>query len=454
MRAGIVTVLYLIGSGIFRRSDPLNSLGAAVLIISLFNPDSSIDIGLWLSVTASLGIILLKNKINSWINKKLNIKNNQYKFLNYIISIFSVSLAVSIFNFILIGWFYKKTSLLFAISNVLIIPLVTLLLNCLLILDILWFLNVPQFLLMPMALTCGITTNLITSTAHLLSKLPFTFYSNIKDYKFISLCSSFSLVLIGITLIFKNWKKLLRISSILSALIFLSGILSYTVFIDGFTRVTIVNSLDGIGIIISKNLHKAVIIYANEGFCESRLNTYLSTSPFYFLDYLNINSSAAISASDINEFTEKYHPKITVLPENLSELKIDSSFTNPIYFKGKLSSELYENVLIENFEIENNNFIKLKVNNVNFFICCSGGDISKLPDEKYKPCDILVASKLPLNYKYIDENNTVLSMSKENSEIVINKLNVNDKKVFSTSQLGNVYVDIDKSSNYIIRRSQ
>ncbi len=452
MRAGIVTILYVIGSSIFKKSDPLNSLGFAVLIISLFSPGSSLDIGLWLSAMASLGIILLEHKISKWIKVKLNLNNSQNKFLNYIISIFSVSLAVSIFSFSLTGWFYKKFSIIFIISNILVIPLATVLLNSLLILNILWILKAPSIVLMPIAFVCGTTTNLITDLADWMAKIPFTFFS--LDYKFISLCISFSLILIAITLIFKNWKRLLRISFTLSAIIFMCGILSYTAFIHNITRITIVNCLDGIGIIISKNLHKAVIIYTTEGFYESRINTYLSTSPFYFLDYLNVNSAETVSSFDLNRFIKKYNPKITALPDSLSYLADNNSPTHLIYFNNNISSKLWENVSIDNFRIENSNFINIKINDLHFIVCCNGGDISKIPEEKYENCNLLIASRLPINYKYLNTNCIVLSMDQENSEIILNKLANDYEKVFSTSHMGNVYIDIDNLGNYKIRRSQ
>lgn len=452
MRAGIVTILYLTGIAILKKSDPLNSLGIAVWLISLFNPNSALDIGLWLSVLASLGIILLEYKISTWIKIKLNIKNTQDRFLNYIVSIFSVSLAVSIFSFSLVAWFYKKFSILFIISNILIIPLATVLLSSVLVLNILWILKSSYLILMPTSLVCGLTTNLITDLSAWLAKIPFTFFS--LDYKFISLCSAFSLVLIGITLLFNNWKRLLKISFTLSTIIFMGGILSYTTFTHNLIRVTIVDCLDGIGIIISKNLRKAVIIYANEGFCESRLNKYLLTSPFNFLDYLNVNSSEAINSFDLNRFIKKYYPALTSLQYSFSNLTPNYSHTNLIYFKNNISTQLWKNVSVDNFEIGNSNFIKININNLSFIVCCNGGDISKLSEEKYKTCDILVAGKLPLNYKYLNTNCVILSMNQEDAEIVINKLDSEYEKVFSTAHMGNLYIDIDNLGNYKIRGSK
>jgi len=125
------------------------------------------------------------NKINSAIyfltnkaKKKLKIKNpNENKALSYFISIISVSVAVSISTFPLSAWYFRKTSLIYLISNLLLIPLATILLNSVLILQIFMLLRFPQLFVMPVALICGITTNIVIDIANLLAKVPFAMIS-------------------------------------------------------------------------------------------------------------------------------------------------------------------------------------------------------------------------------------------------------------------------------------
>ena len=58
-RAGIMTLLTLAAS-LFRRStEPVNSLGAALLLICLLEPGAAYDVGLQLSASSTLGILLL-----------------------------------------------------------------------------------------------------------------------------------------------------------------------------------------------------------------------------------------------------------------------------------------------------------------------------------------------------------------------------------------------------------
>lgn len=56
MRAGIMLIIYYGGELLFRKTNPLNSIGAALLIILVFQPYACRDVGLWLSVLGTIGV--------------------------------------------------------------------------------------------------------------------------------------------------------------------------------------------------------------------------------------------------------------------------------------------------------------------------------------------------------------------------------------------------------------
>ena len=73
VRSGIMTLVYLASNVLSRKSDSINSLGFALLVMALINPLSLCGIGLQLSALATLGIILYSNyyapKIDAFFNK-------------------------------------------------------------------------------------------------------------------------------------------------------------------------------------------------------------------------------------------------------------------------------------------------------------------------------------------------------------------------------------------------
>ena len=63
IRAMIAVIIYQIGRVLLRKSDPLNSLGFAALAITITNPCAVGDLGLLMSFSATMGIILWSEKI-------------------------------------------------------------------------------------------------------------------------------------------------------------------------------------------------------------------------------------------------------------------------------------------------------------------------------------------------------------------------------------------------------
>lgn len=63
MRAGIMLIIYYGGELLFRKTNPLNSIGAALLIILVFQPYACRDVGLWLSVLGTIGVGVISPRL-------------------------------------------------------------------------------------------------------------------------------------------------------------------------------------------------------------------------------------------------------------------------------------------------------------------------------------------------------------------------------------------------------
>lgn len=64
VRAGIMMLVVLFGGILRRQSDPLNSLGLSALLLTVPNPYAAAGIGLLMSFSATLGIILLAGRLD------------------------------------------------------------------------------------------------------------------------------------------------------------------------------------------------------------------------------------------------------------------------------------------------------------------------------------------------------------------------------------------------------
>ena len=65
VRSGVMSILYLLGIGIRKQADPINSLGFAMLVLTVPNPFAAGDTGLLLSFSATLGILLFSGRIQA-----------------------------------------------------------------------------------------------------------------------------------------------------------------------------------------------------------------------------------------------------------------------------------------------------------------------------------------------------------------------------------------------------
>lgn len=441
-KAGIIALISNIGIAFLKSADPLNSIGIAIIIICVFNVNSGTDISLWLSILSSLGIILLENKIKIFILKKLKIKS---KILKYFVSIISVSMAATLFTFPICAWVFKKCSILFIISNILVIPLS----NVLLILSFIFqFFYIIRFKYVYtfVAYFCNIFTKLIINISFGLSKIPFSSIS--LNYGFVKLCISFSLILISVSILFKNSKTLIKISLVLSFVMQVFGIASYIIFTSGLTTFATINCGDSLALVISKNFRKTLILFSKEKINISKIEEYLFRTYNYTFDYLILIANDSFkNKSLLQNLREKYPPQKYIIPKKIESL--EESPKNIIYDKN-FSLNLCKDIKLEVDKINNANFAIIKAENIKIILYSGMSDMNNIPT-KYKNADFFIATDLPNNYNQIKVDNFIISSNKRNSEILINKLISLKSKIYSTFQNGNIYIDI-KNNKYLLRR--
>lgn len=73
IRAGMMWTLLLIAEAVFRRYDSVNALGAAVLVMVLFQPLVSVSLSMWYSCQATLAILVLTRPAAHFFSEKLRL---------------------------------------------------------------------------------------------------------------------------------------------------------------------------------------------------------------------------------------------------------------------------------------------------------------------------------------------------------------------------------------------
>lgn len=120
-----VTMLSVIiaGKAFNRNAHILNSLSASALILLLFDPLLIFDIGFQLSYLAVGGIVLLQPKLESLWEPDTN--SFKGKILKHCWTLISVTLVAQVFTFPLGLYYFQQFPLYFILSNLVIIPLST-----------------------------------------------------------------------------------------------------------------------------------------------------------------------------------------------------------------------------------------------------------------------------------------------------------------------------------------
>jgi len=125
VRATIMASIFLAGTLIERRTEPLNAIGVAALGILFFRPHDLFDIGFQLSFTAVLSIVYFYKRLQSLPSmSKLNqaVASNTIGKTGW--SIFLVSLSAQIGTLPLTVYYFNRIPVLSLAANIVVIPLV------------------------------------------------------------------------------------------------------------------------------------------------------------------------------------------------------------------------------------------------------------------------------------------------------------------------------------------
>ena len=97
LRAGLMQLLFLSAQLFGREADSRNSLGAALLIILLFDPAAVYDTGLWMSVSATIGLLLLYPALRNYLRARLcRGKTVLARIGQYVLDILAVSICAGV----------------------------------------------------------------------------------------------------------------------------------------------------------------------------------------------------------------------------------------------------------------------------------------------------------------------------------------------------------------------
>ncbi|NDV81178.1 ComEC/Rec2 family competence protein [Bacteroides sp. 51] len=184
-----VIMFSLLGISMFFPDRPvsLNTLCIAGFAMLIYNPSWLFDVGFQLSFMAVAAILL----IQPWIYKRFIFKN---RFLNWLWGIVTVSIAAQIGVAPLVLLYFSRFSVHFLLTNILVIPLVTLIIYMAIGMLLLSFIPVVGQMI---AWALNLLLELLNGVVSGIEKLPFASVDHVWVYRFEVILFYLALLLLG-----------------------------------------------------------------------------------------------------------------------------------------------------------------------------------------------------------------------------------------------------------------
>lgn len=458
-RAGIMTVLYLLGNLFPRTADSINSLGASCLIMCIINPYSVCDTGLLLSVLATLGLIVITPKIRNRLNRGLvSIKNKRLKAVRRQFSaLLSESLGATLFTLPVTVTFFESFSLVNPITNIFTVMPSTIFMAAGAVSLVFSKVSVLKPLFYSFYFVTNILGDCIRGVVGFLAELPFS--SILMPYAFVSLCIAASLTLLGIAVILSKKKNLYRLWAFLSVLIFGGSCISYQLFNINVVKTCVIDVNGNCAVAVIKNKHGILLECGGDKLSYIDIENALNQNGIEKLDFILMSNLDRRRAYSCDEIIKEFSPNYVFAPEKGERLdNLISACNNSdikMYNAENAKCGLWKNERAEVFsENEGNHWIYFKSGDYSVLVCPEKGDCGLLPEELRSPSVLVINGEIPDKITNINSGMAVVSDTAENSAEIKNKLiSMGFLNIFTTGESGNIIIE-NRSDNYLTVRSE
>ena len=407
IRSGVMLIITYCGVAFSRKSDSLNSLGIAGIVLTVFNPFAVGDIGMILSFTATMGIIMWSDKISSYITERLKIERKSVKAL---INLISTSISASLWIIPLSTFAFGKISPLVVLVSFFTETLISVVLVCAMISAVLYLCPIISFAAYPFALVAGLASKLFLFIISIFAQIPFCSVRADKSYFYVWIITTIVFVIIGYIIKAKGFyiKSVILLS--LSTLIIGWSIYS---FVDSnVANLKVYNSGDGITATVD-NGDDIIVLSSGGNFTKYRAISNDMQRNHTSLDYLIIpNKNKRYSAYINNILTEFDSEQILVYDINSKQQKrlYEYDGCSRISFGDNLSFKINvnENITNEICNVDGVTCQYVKVYDKTVLLLIAGTDVCRIP-EKYRNADFLIIDKLPENYELLSCDTLIYS---------------------------------------------
>ena len=281
IRAGVMTMITYGAPILRRKSDGVNSLGAAGLALTALNPFSAGDIGVIMSFVSTLGILLWARHIDNWLIDFFRIRRIKQRWLRRapmaVTNLISVSVSASLWMIPVCTFFFQRIPPLVIPVSILTEPIVCLVLILMLIITALYFIPVLTLLTKPLAWALTLLCRMFLSIIAFFAALPYSSV-NIRHLYFY-LWLAFTVALVVTAYLIRAKKRVIGAFILLSASVLGMGWSVHTLISANTAELWISQTNRGVTVALSKgNSLSLLACGGNGGYNSDVLDTLYSYS--------------------------------------------------------------------------------------------------------------------------------------------------------------------------------
>jgi competence protein ComEC len=405
-RAGIMALIYLLSISLMKKSDSLNSLGISVFIMIVPNPFTVINLSFLLSVFATLGIITLGEKFMAFFSIDTE-KRFLKKIADGISAILAQSFSANIAIFPIAVLALGCISVVFPITNVLMIPFSTLLL----ILGFLFLIVAPfkiPILTPILKFLIGLICKYDIFIAKVFGNEKFLMNLNNNLFKIFLACA---LILTGVYLLAKNKKKMIPLLAGLLSFLFIFTFVTDFITERKTTTLSVLDVDNGIATVVKTGGKSAVIGCGGNGLSYLCLKNKLEDLGIKEVDYFILPRNDYTFSSETENFLKTYKVRNMMLSHvgNKTDYSKISNLATEI-FADEIT--LSEDVKITLCDKDKGSAVKLKICDMDVLITSNYIDFNEFDDD-FRSADFIIASDYKNKKSDVACDTIILTSSKE-----------------------------------------
>ncbi len=478
MRAGIMTIIMLLGRFAFRQADSINSLGAAVMIICFLNPYAVCDVGFLLSVSASLGIVTLSEPLTERTMEWLVPMNSDHSLrvkvydkwngkLKTMIEAVAVPFSAMLFTFPLTIVYFHFFAPYAVLTNLLITPAASLLLPLLFLTITVEFSVVFAFWTKPLLAVCQWLTQYILWTAETIGNLPYAGIRASAEYVPIALfCTAAAGVVCYICRRFGKARRSRQSAAfsalsvlLAAALIFLTGggVIDALVKADS-VKVSVLDTGNGISVLLSDGEESAVLSCGGSYDKVGELVNYLSESSCKKIDYVLLTCHTSQSSAYAGMLLRYFHAgTVQVYDEQKCSEQLHRQIlsADEVIMSSSKSRQISRftccKIEISVYKTLQCNAVAFSVRGYRYLIIQDETDCAELPLEM-RSCDMLIVCGKAVNSQYLTADSVLVSDSAARAEADAAALQMDTADVMCTAGKGSIGIRTYADGRRQIRR--